>query len=368
MMNRKALLSLVISLAIATTTAGSVAAQEPHPTPTVAASALSSPDGAPVSTAITYQGQLKQNGSPANGNYDFQFILYDAASGGNQQGSTVQLNNITANNGIFTAQLDFGQAVFNGEARFLEVRVKPAGSTESYIVLSPRTTLGVVPYALGVPGVMVKNGNVGVGTANPSQKFHVAGSFLRVDGRDNEAAYLGGEFGDNVQVGSFNSAIRNVDMWNMATGDHMNLVAQDITALGNTKVNGSVSFDGNLYMGGIDFVMLPNGRGDGGRAMVHWENDTLVLNFGQDFSGGTVIDGPLSVGGGVQLSAQKLCSVISAGYWRDSIMVSSSWSPDTCRRFRDAVGATQYQLACVFADDFSFGDVNGGAPSANCGW
>ena len=32
-------------------------------------------------TAFTYQGQLQNNGSPANGNYDFEFSLYTNAAG-----------------------------------------------------------------------------------------------------------------------------------------------------------------------------------------------------------------------------------------------------------------------------------------------
>ncbi len=38
---------------------------------------------APVSTAFTYQGQLKDGGAPANGDYDLRFSLYDGVSGGN---------------------------------------------------------------------------------------------------------------------------------------------------------------------------------------------------------------------------------------------------------------------------------------------
>lgn len=33
---------------------------------------------AAVSSAFTYQGQLSDGGNPANGSYDFQFILYQA--------------------------------------------------------------------------------------------------------------------------------------------------------------------------------------------------------------------------------------------------------------------------------------------------
>src|SRR5439155_17408532 len=47
--------------------------------------ALASPPG----TAFTYQGQLKQSGSPVNASVAMSFKLWDAATGGNQQGPTL---------------------------------------------------------------------------------------------------------------------------------------------------------------------------------------------------------------------------------------------------------------------------------------
>ena len=42
----------------------------------------------PVGTAFTYQGRLADGGSPAHGDYDFKFSLYDDLTGGSQVGST----------------------------------------------------------------------------------------------------------------------------------------------------------------------------------------------------------------------------------------------------------------------------------------
>jgi hypothetical protein len=83
-------------------------------------------------TAFAYQGKLTDSGSPATGQYDFQFSLYDALMGGAQQGSTVTVASVVVTAGIFTAQLDFGACAscFDGTARFLEIAVKktlPAG-------------------------------------------------------------------------------------------------------------------------------------------------------------------------------------------------------------------------------------------------
>ena len=46
------------------------------------------------SADFTYQGNLQNGASPANGTYDFEFLLWDALSGGTQLGSTLARNNV----------------------------------------------------------------------------------------------------------------------------------------------------------------------------------------------------------------------------------------------------------------------------------
>jgi hypothetical protein len=41
---------------------------------------------AAVGTTFTYQGRLQKDGNPVNSTCDFQFALFDAASGGSQWG------------------------------------------------------------------------------------------------------------------------------------------------------------------------------------------------------------------------------------------------------------------------------------------
>ena len=60
------------------------------------------------STAFTYQGSLSSGGSVANGQYDFQFALFDALTAGNQVGSTVSKTNVFVAGGVFSVSLDFG--------------------------------------------------------------------------------------------------------------------------------------------------------------------------------------------------------------------------------------------------------------------
>lgn len=98
-------------------------------------------------TAFTYQGSLRDGGSPANGTYDFRFLVYDAQAGGTQQGSTLTRAGTQVANGLFTVSLDFGIAPFLGGRRWLEIRVKKSADA-SYTTLSPRVELTSSPYAL----------------------------------------------------------------------------------------------------------------------------------------------------------------------------------------------------------------------------
>jgi hypothetical protein len=102
-------------------------------------------------SSITYQGKLADSGTSANGQYDFQFKLFDTATvgTGSQQGGTVTVSSVTVSAGIFTVQLDFGvcPTCFNGAARFLEIAVKPtSGST--FTTLDPRQPIASTPYAI----------------------------------------------------------------------------------------------------------------------------------------------------------------------------------------------------------------------------
>jgi hypothetical protein len=101
---------------------------------------------APMGTAFTYQGFLNDDGSPANGLYDFEFELYDDEVAGGQVGSTLMLQDVTVAEGYFTVELDFGDW-FDGTELWLEIRVRPGVSTGGYQQLLPRQPLTAVPYA-----------------------------------------------------------------------------------------------------------------------------------------------------------------------------------------------------------------------------
>src|SRR5271154_4232999 len=59
-------------------------------------------------TAITYQGRLSDGTNAPTGNYDMKFSLFDAATLGNQIGTSVVSAPTGVTNGLFTVLLDFG--------------------------------------------------------------------------------------------------------------------------------------------------------------------------------------------------------------------------------------------------------------------
>jgi hypothetical protein len=106
-------------------------------------------------TAFTYQGKLMNNGTLANGSYDFTMVLWDAQTNGAAIGSPVIRLNTPVVDGIFTVQLDFGVAAFNGSARYLEILVKPSGNPAILPTqLSPRQLVTSTPYAIKSLGAM----------------------------------------------------------------------------------------------------------------------------------------------------------------------------------------------------------------------
>ncbi|MEZ5427333.1 MAG: tail fiber domain-containing protein [Pyrinomonadaceae bacterium] len=95
---------------------------------------------------FTFQGSLKSGGAPAEGNYDFEFALFDALTNGAQIGSVIPVSNVPVADGIFSVKLDFA-GHFPGADRFLEIRVRPTGGG-AYSVLSPRQTITSAPYSI----------------------------------------------------------------------------------------------------------------------------------------------------------------------------------------------------------------------------
>src|SRR5882724_3137395 len=97
-------------------------------------------------TVFTYQGQLSNSNAPANGLYDFRFRLFDVSSNVVAGPITNSPGGVT--NGLFSATLNFGSAVFDGSDRWLEIAVRSNGTASAFISLSPLQQITSTPYAI----------------------------------------------------------------------------------------------------------------------------------------------------------------------------------------------------------------------------
>lgn len=271
----------------------------------LAASALAG--GTPLGSAFTYQGQLKQGGSPYSGVAEFQFRLYDAATAGNQIGSTIALmrgNAPTVSNGVFKATLDFGLdgngfPAFNGDARWLEVDVRTG--LGSFITLSPRQAITATPYALATRGIAAdSNGFVGIGTGLPEAPLHVlrgsAGavaafslSSLALEGSTHNylqmLAPTGFENGILFGYPTTGAAEGGIIYNGAATNNGLefrtngNLTRMSINAIGQVMIHNSNLFGGQLMVEANGYGIWANTSGEG-QAIIGQANSTTGMTTG----------------------------------------------------------------------------------------
>lgn len=136
-------------------------------------------DRSALGTGFTYQGQLKNRGTPYTGSCDFHFALYDAlASGtGSEYGSTA-INSVSVTDGYFTVILDFGATAFTGDALWLDISVRCPATSGTWVPLTPRQAVTAAPYALYSKAVPWS------GISNVPSGF--------ADGVDNDTTYSNG--------------------------------------------------------------------------------------------------------------------------------------------------------------------------------
>ncbi len=104
---------------------------------------------ASVGSTFTYQGKLQDFGQPGSGDYDFELSIFDDPGVVTPLASRTVCG-VTLEDGVFSLEVDFG-AVFDGDRRWIEVGVAPAGSCDGstiFTYLDPRQEVTATPYAM----------------------------------------------------------------------------------------------------------------------------------------------------------------------------------------------------------------------------
>jgi trimeric autotransporter adhesin len=230
-------------------------------------------------TAFTYQGQLHDSGTNANGSYTMIFKLYDAASGGNLIGAA-STNALTLANGLFTVNLDFGANAFTGGARWLDITAVIGGTSQT---LTPRVALLPAPYAIyaNTAGSLIGGGwNATVG--NYQSYSNVFGIFA------NGNLILGMDTNGIIDTGNFQAG--NLNANNLSLNGQLNLGSGSIFFSGTNGGGTSLASDGNMgiYAGGNLVVQNNLNFGNGGGSLSGDGQGGIVSQSGLSVSNLTV--------------------------------------------------------------------------------
>ncbi|MGA1823700.1 MAG: tail fiber domain-containing protein [bacterium] len=234
---------------------------------------------------INYEGKLTDlAGSPLNGTYEMIFYLYNVETGGTALWSEQQ--SVTIADGIFNVRLGAAQSlpvqVFDTNELYLEVTIKKS-ATEPFETLSPRYRMLSTAFAIKAHDADMVDGKhaselgggdghsldaadndpidalyvdylgrVGIGTTNPTQKFHIRGVCMLHDnpgsvlqlklsaGKD-RAAYM--RFCDDADAGGGNGFTLGHCLGNM--GAH-NFYVHDAE---NAQTRFFIESNGNVGIG-----------------------------------------------------------------------------------------------------------------------
>jgi len=113
-----------------------------------------------VDSSFTYQGELLDNGVPANGQYDINLDLIDGDM--NPWGNTSEHSPVEVTNGLFSVNADFDINAFDGYKDFtvtVSIRKTSEGPGGAFTVLGSQT-IQAVPLATNLTNGNATNGQV----------------------------------------------------------------------------------------------------------------------------------------------------------------------------------------------------------------
>jgi hypothetical protein len=212
---------------------------------------------ADVGTVFTYQGQLKENGTPVNGSVEMSFELL-----GNPHGPALARYplfgtvSVSLTNGLFTQAIDFGQNVFTGAERWMQTTVNGSALLPlQKLTATPYSLFSAAPWVTTGSDLSYSAGNVGIGTSTPNSSLEVVGD-TRLNGRI--AAGNAGVFG-------------TIPPWNIRdTFFDFSQTIQDFSPRESLAVFNSVNTlnpsvnltgpNGKAIYGRANFLLIPEGN------------------------------------------------------------------------------------------------------------
>jgi len=276
MRNKFALVAAFVALLILLWVTGGVVAGPPAEGPGGDVSIA-----ATVSSKISYQGVLKENGNPVTGSRNMTFRLYSDNTCTTQVGSDIVKSGVQVTNGLFSVELDVNQANFNGQGLWLKVFVGGTGLGCQEIL--------PVPYALSLrPGAYVR----GTLEDSPALYVHNDGSGITAVGLWAYSVNAAGVYGesnygiglsgvghdDSVGTQGYNTG-RNIGVKGYSASGH-GVYAES----GGTGLTGAALYAKSMTAGGIA-LRAHNDSGASTDATLVVSNDgtgPLIKGFGGD--------------------------------------------------------------------------------------
>lgn len=287
-----------------------------------------------IGTTFTYEGYLTdENGNPLEGAYDLEFKLYDAPKGGNQLGTVVVSDNVTMLDGRFSVPLDFGKRIFTGNARYLEIALRPGKRLDAFTSLPGRQQLPVAPYALALPNLWtepnpispnliggyrensVSRGVIGAtiaGGGAPGQTNRITDDYGVIGGGHNNQAGDNAGLTSDTPFATIGGGLANNALNSYATvdGGWLNRADGPFSTVGG----GSQNSAGDIYAtvgGGLDNTAGAPGATVGGGWLNNATNIYAVIGGGYSNKANEIYT---AVGGGSYNTSAGSWATIGGGY------------------------------------------------------
>ncbi len=232
------------------------------------------------STDLTYEGRLDVAGTPANGNYDLTFSLFDSSTGGNQQGTVITNIATAITNGLFIVNLDFGNE-FPGTPRWLEIAVRTNGGG-TFTALSPRQPITSTPYAIqsvNATSASVAATATSVPAGNVSGILSTAQLPATVITNGASSVTISGNFSGN---GSGLTGVPGTLPWNQVTGTNATASANQAYLLNNNSLT-TLSLPATANPG--DVVAVSSTGSNGWQAVVGYNLSAVPVFTAQSSPG-----------------------------------------------------------------------------------